>query len=681
MNDTLHRTDTICAVKEVTCGEQKQHWVEFQLLDEQGEPMANMPYRAVNEATRTAYIPEFTGQSDAQGLIRIDGLHPIPITLLMRADPLAEQLQTRRLRAVRPEPRRPGVGDRTPLHGPQRPGFSPLEQQAHGAGHAYHYLRIGQLCDQLPTFDPPLADPEHPPAYHFPDPEYGGFTVSGDDLDRRHIVEICPLRAWSLVLHHQEQYSLANAYNLGLMSILSYSAVPEKVRGSVRDFFERQCVDLSRTPEVWADNTSQPCLVQDVPFNNRYITAESLDTSQAEPPEGHTQLFYALSASQVLVSWRGTEMGWPFSDLLTDLTFRPVKPEVEAHCEPKVPCSNLASAGSVHLGFRDAYEVARRVYAKDLGAIIPYEALDKQLYICGHSLGGALGLIHAAALKDKKPLLYTYGMPRTFTLKAMASLSEVQHFRHVNDIDTIPSVPPEAELDNYLYDLYGPVGTILGFTWSLARLLSSPLFKYEDPFCHHGEIAMFYRTAQHMEQQGSSYAAYRSKDGLGAPYYNSIAYRLPKEAKLYLVPSLDKDADKEVEEGAERFQKALTRETRARYFAPHGNARSGRLTGILKHFMSEYQPYLYKQLLEAIKPDRDPLLELQVERQAFEQQLKEYASRIPKEELGISRQFLDLQRQLGRALDITRNTEGGHDALLRFDAVADAKANYAKTYG
>jgi hypothetical protein len=32
----------------------KLYWIEFQLLDEQGEPLANMPYRAVNEAGRAA---------------------------------------------------------------------------------------------------------------------------------------------------------------------------------------------------------------------------------------------------------------------------------------------------------------------------------------------------------------------------------------------------------------------------------------------------------------------------------------------------------------------------------------------------------------------------------------------------------------------------------------------------
>lgn len=198
MNEFLHRTDTLGSSKVVICGKQKTHWLEFQLLDERGEPLVNIPYRAENDATRAACAPVYTGVSDAQGVIRLEGLHPIRISLKLSADPLAEQLSTRRLRAERPEPARPGIGNPTPLHGPQRSGFSPIEDEAQAAGHGYHYLRIGQLCDQLPNFDPPLANPDSPPAFHFPDPDYEGFSVCYEDLNRRHVLEVCPLRAWSL---------------------------------------------------------------------------------------------------------------------------------------------------------------------------------------------------------------------------------------------------------------------------------------------------------------------------------------------------------------------------------------------------------------------------------------------------------------------------------------------------
>ncbi|WP_137807878.1 lipase family protein [Pseudomonas sp. G(2018)] len=679
MNDTSHRTDTLNPFKIVIGDKQTRHWIEFQLLDEQGNPLANLPYRATNEATREGLSDEYVGMSDAQGVIRLDGLYPIPITLKIEADPLAEQLQTRRLRAERAEPRRPGLGDRTPLYGPQRSGFSPIEKQALAEGHGYHYLRIGQLCDRRPTFTPAWENPDQLPAFHFPDPDFGGFTVSNEQLNRRHVLEVCPFRAWSLVLHHQAEYSLANAYNLGLMSILAYSTRSEKEHGSVLEFFQQQCLDLSRTPRIWDDGQNWLCLVIDVPFRDRYESVELLDTAKAKPPEGHTQLFYAISVSQVLVAWRGTEMDG-LADLSTDATFRPVKPEVTAVCEPKVPCDDLVPEGSVHLGFRDAFEVARRIYAIDLGETIPEGAIDRDLYICGHSLGGALGLVHAASLKELNPLLYTYGMPRTFTLKAVKSLSGFQHFRHVNDTDLIPSVPPEAALDNYLYDLYGPLGTTLGFTWSLVQLTASSLFKHGDPFCHHGEIAMFFKAEQHVNQRGSDYPAYRNKEGLGAPYHSTIAYRLQEKAKLYLVPHLDPEHDQQAEQAHERLFKSLNAESRARFFPPHGNPKEGRVVGLGHHFMSKYQPFMYSQLLESITSEREPLLKLQRERRKFEEQMKTHYGRIPEDELFRNRLFLELHGQVGTALRVTQQIEGGVESLRRFDAVADPDTYYPKTY-
>ncbi|WPM84450.1 hypothetical protein QNH14_17195 [Apirhabdus apintestini] len=69
-------------------------------------------------------------------------------------------------------------------------------------------------------------------------------------------------------------------------------------------------------------------------------------------------------------------------------------------------------------------------------------------------------------------MLYTYGMPRTFTKEAVQQLSEITHFRHVNDNDPVPAVPPEASLDNALYNLWGPLGKTLGMLWSVGELLA-----------------------------------------------------------------------------------------------------------------------------------------------------------------------------------------------------------------
>ena len=673
MSDTRHYTDIHNTFKDVIAPEQKKYWVEFQLLDELGKPLANLPYRAVNQAVRDEYIPEFAGHTDAQGVIRLDDLHALPMTLLMVADPFAEELQTRRLRGARPEPPTPHIGDRTPPYGPQRAGFSPIESDALAAGHTYHYLRIGQLCDGAPVVTPPWGEAELQ-EFHLPDPSFSGFTIPGELLERRHVLEVCPFRAWSLVLHHQKEYSLANAYNLGLMSNLAYTSAEGRARGSVEDFFLRQSLDLSRTPRVWDRGQVWPCLVVDVPFSERYTDAVMQNTNQAIPPEGDVQFFYAISACQVLVAWRGTES---VSDLLTDLAFRPVASGSIGQCDRLVSCPELTAEGSVHQGFRSDFEKASRIFEKMFNQVASAASDDKQLYICGHSLGGSLGLVHSASVRSLRPLLYTYGMPRTFTLKAVECLGDVWHFRHVNDRDLVAWVPAAAGLDNHLYQLYGPLGHVFGYGWSVFQLTASPFLSIGDPYSHHGELAAFFYVEQHALQRGSPYPAYRNKEGLGAPYYNEVARRLPKTAKLYLVPSLCIEDDQKARQSQETFTKALSAQARDMYFPSLQNVPIGKIANPLHHFMSHYLSYLHNQLLEAISPDR--MQGRRNVRIAFKEQLDEFAVRISADERVRNQAFLDLQDRIPEALNVTRQLEGGARALERFDNAADANAYYEIT--
>ncbi|MEX6675537.1 lipase family protein [Pseudomonas sp. W2Oct36] len=669
MSDRQHQTDIFCTYKAVTAGPQKKHWVEFQLVDELGKPLANLPWRAFNQAVRDGCVPEYTGITDAEGVIRLEDLYPLDMTLLMPATPLAQVLQQRRLRAVRPEPDRPGFGESTPLYGEQRSGFSPVEKTADEQGHDYHYLRIGQLCDGLPLVRPELSKRKPLPAYHFPDASFSGFTAPYEALDRRHVLEVCPFRAWSLVLHRQKRYSLANAYNLGLMSILSYSNEDKTRHGAPAEFFARQCLDMSRTPRVWDGGKNWPCVVTDVPFDDRYEPCEVLNSTKVAIPQGDTQLFYVRNATHMLVAWRGTDFDRIHApDLATDLTFRPVQPGLKEACVPKEPCTDLGLEGRVHLGFRRAFAVAQNLFSEHFDKLLPARSAGRDLFICGHSLGGALGLIHAATLKESSPLLYTYGMPRTFTLAAIKGLAEVDHYRHVNDTDTIPSVPPEADLDNYLYDLYGPLGTTLGFAWSMGQALANNLIEFGDPYAHHGEIAMLYRVEQHMQSRGSDYAAQGSKDGLGAPYYNTIKTRLRERPNLYLVPSLNKIENKKSEQSQRRFMGSLKPDARARLFPSYKNVKPGGLLGIGNHMMGEYMAHITRRLLAAIKPDREPPLAAQSRIKRFKDQMVNHGSTAPEDELERNRLFLVMHEEVCAALEVTRQAEGGPEALLRLDA-------------
>ncbi|WP_259753311.1 lipase family protein [Pseudomonas sp. GCEP-101] len=655
------------------------------MLDEQGDPLSHQPFRASNEATRCGLVPEFSGQSDAKGLIRLEGLHPIAVTLWLTADPLAEVLQTRRLRAERAEQRRELVYAYT-YDG--QPPKSPVEARARAADHAYHYLRIGQLSDRLPNIRPRWKD-EAPPAFHFPDPKFSGFTVNAEALDRRHVLEICPFRAWNLVLHHQPEYSMANAYNLGLMANLTYTDVEYEesrrkqpralsgLSGTVEEFFFRQCQDLSRSPSFPPPEPGGewvPALVVDVPFSERYTTAVMLDARTASIPKGEpkipfhiiedTQLFYASNKTQLLVAWRGTQGIW---DWLSDAQYQPVAADGTS-CETKAPCTQLTSKGKVHFGFLQGFEVAKKLFSTEFGTI--KEELDrspKELFICGHSLGGALALIHSAELKDREPLLYTYGMPRTFTAMAMQYL-RFPHFRHVNDADVIPCVPPEAELDNWLYDVLGPLGPDLGYLWSTGELLASKIVEFGDPFWHHGNVVLFGTVRQTVEST-ETYLAQGGSDGPRMPHQRVLTMRLPAITKLYLVPSLSDEKSRFANEQQKAFIKSLSRDSLTKYFPPYSNPVTGNhgISGNDHRMALQYLPFLYNQLLELCAPERK--MRRKDERAAFEEQMATKSRNSPTEERTRNELFLALQTLLPMTMDMTRQLEGGGDAIQRFAAL------------
>ncbi|MWS25974.1 lipase family protein, partial [Escherichia coli] len=108
---------------------------------------------------------------------------------------------------------------------------------------------------------------------------FKGFIIRTNELERRHVIEICPFRAWELVLHHQKDYSIANGINLGVAATLAYADDNALSKSSITNFFINQCQDLSRLPRLYKDKSSWNTLVRDVPYSERYSPPVFMDTS------------------------------------------------------------------------------------------------------------------------------------------------------------------------------------------------------------------------------------------------------------------------------------------------------------------------------------------------------------------------------------------------------------------
>lgn len=122
----------------------------------------------------------------------------------------------------------------------------------------------------------------------------------------------------------------------------------------------------------------------------------------------------------VVLCFRGTEPS-EFSDIKADLNAIPSRAE---------------TAGFVHMGFQTEVDKVWDEIWKTLG---DNNLCEKELFICGHSLGGAMATIAASRLPETRGL-YTYGSPRVGSRKFGRTI-KCTHYRHVNNNDIVPKVP------------------------------------------------------------------------------------------------------------------------------------------------------------------------------------------------------------------------------------------------
>ncbi|WNT36860.1 MULTISPECIES: lipase family protein [Enterobacter] len=690
MTDAKDNTTVTCLshkmkYKKVACGKQQLHWLELQFVDENNNPVSGLnvqlEYHPLATAAElalwtrgghTQFDPTPppnppAGVTDSQGLVRFDDLYWIAVDVKTDGQQLADEMEQRPL-GIRRNPNSQPVSNNLFRPETRDPTWrSDVQEKAEATGYRHHYVTIGELCDRLP--DMPGWTETDPPKFHFPTgKELKGTEIARDALEQRHVIEICPLRAWVLSLHDTKDYDLANGLNLGIMADIVYAA--ESNNPTIDYFFQRKCQDLSCIPQFAEYPSWFHTLAVDVPFRERYQPPVYLNTGEGPTGEGDTRLFTVECAAHVLVAWCGTDS---LLNILTDLSFAPKQ------CLPE-----LAGAGNVHGGFLDAYQLAKRKFGDkfDLRAIRTSLDKGKSLFICGHSLGGALALLYAAEIKDYQPVLYTYGMPRTFTRSAIASLGDIKHYRHVNDNDTITQIPPDADLDNEFYRTWGPLGDKLGFDWSLATAAglsvavrdltyqSTGLEEKKDPYWHHGSTVIFFRAQQCAMRAASPY----QKNLVDGQTYS----RHFVATKLYVVPSLNEECLKSTGEHQASFIQCLNPASLAKTFPKNTNpALNGIGTDPRSHSMAHrYLPYIHNQLLELADPTRD--MNREEMRVMFREEVEKGAAYSNPDEVERNREFLALQDMLPVALRRTQAKETGKNALLRFAAVTEEEVELSQ---
>lgn len=289
-------------------------------------------------------------------------------------------------------------------------------------------------------------------------------------------------------------------------------------------------------------------------------------------------------------------------------------------------------------------------------------------------------------MKDSHPVLYTYGMPRTFTRAAMPSLVGITHYRHVNDNDTVPQVPLEADMDSLFYQKLGPLGDKLGFNWlamSLGGLgalawqkdieLRSGIHLKKDPYWHHGNTVVFFQAQQCVMKSRIQNMAWIGGGGSDNPAPDVVSYRQTASVKLFLVPSLNDECLKATGEHQAAFIQCLDTTSLEKTFPKNTNpSLDGLASNPLSHSMAHrYLPYIHNQVLELANPSLP--MSRKAAREQFSQEVEKGAGsgQYNQDEVQRNREFISLQNMLPIALNLTRAEGTGKNGLTRFAAVTE----------
>ena len=200
------------------------------------------------------------------------------------------------------------------------------------------------------------------------------------------------------------------------------------------------------------------------------------------PPMSGGQAYVAVSGDNLVVAFRSTasDDGWEVTlNVLTDLTAVPKKIGfIDKDVDKDVPNAKEYRKAKVHAGFHNEYLRYRDRILEYIG-----QHPDKNIYVTGHSLGGALAALSSfdiAAHTQRPVTVFTFGQPRVGDRRFREAYDELvpNSYRVVVDGD------PIARLPGGLFD-YQHVGKLLqldqsGFQLAPEDIRSSAVFQVFD---------------------------------------------------------------------------------------------------------------------------------------------------------------------------------------------------------
>jgi pimeloyl-ACP methyl ester carboxylesterase len=510
---TLQERDIRCFSKKMLACPLRGHWTSFQLVDEQGDGKL---YGGLYYTVIDSIGQEYTGRLDGEGFAKLENHYrgPVVINMDKRYSGVEKQYKQLIKRENYPLPITELQFRAEQTRFFHEDGFRREHNPAIKDADVFLQVEVRDLVREgahLPPVVKRFYEPQSALLRGISELGFGPEHSFGIALspNKHNVLEVRPMRALRPMLSTDDKFCALNLYQLALTATLSYTDFAQDPREKPLDkvrFPEDPSIGnlfgeaLASYRENWRVDKKQSQrfypLYEDVPYSKRLeiLPFDPMLYEQNHPDKGKdqehpanqhffddqedggdTQALICHHDEVVLISVRGTAS---LKDALRDVHALQVPFE--------------EGVGKVHKGFYGAFQAISDFVRSYLGRFY----VDQKIIICGHSLGGAIALLLAEALRRSTThtyniLLYTYGAPRAGDSTFVKGATDLVHHRMVNHNDPVPGVPAPWMDANWKVWVPGLGTTVLSGPYGLMLFGAGLVRVGGDPYQHHGQQQHF----------------------------------------------------------------------------------------------------------------------------------------------------------------------------------------------
>ncbi|MFA9396097.1 MAG: hypothetical protein ACERJ1_15520 [Halodesulfovibrio sp.] len=439
-----------------------ENWIQLEFRSEKDEAISSLEVTIVD-----AENSEQKQKTNGKGIVTFGKVALGQVGVFVSLDSLLEEVEKYPKRDKEKEP------------------DSPVKERAEKEQNAkkedtklYRHVSIGDLWDEKPE-DEDLVKIQEPLNDVRGNSDFGIKAPVNETTT----YEVQAVRSLMPAIIDTDKYSLVNSYTFSLLATLAYATEyknEDKKKagqsGSIKTVVDKLAVGQD---PMQSSTAKVDWLTIEIPYSQR------LRYQYYENIEVGSQAYALFNDEIVIIGVRGTETDMRFVD---SPLFDDVASDLDGF---QIETKEFGKGIHIHRGF---YEYTKSFWSKIYDDFKEVYS-NRNVFVCGHSLGGAGALVLAALIEREvsPPLirLFTYGMPRTGTKKFALAFQNITHYRHVNNNDIITQVPYKWANTNSFggreFDKRRNAATFL--------LLLGSIFLDDDSnddYCHHGNLVQLF---------------------------------------------------------------------------------------------------------------------------------------------------------------------------------------------